>query len=280
MEPRSKSPEKNQKKQEAALKIVVFIKQTVNVDLKIRVKDDGTIQEDSLEYVISACDECAIEEAVRIKEKNEDIEVTLVCMGPARAKKAIRRGLSLGADKAIHLLEDAYNSHDATVNARIFAGVLKTIPFDVVFLGKQAQDTDMQATAEILSEMLGLPMASNCIKVDIQADKAVVHRQADRHLELIELGKPCIISVNNDINNPRYPSLKSILTARIKPIVTKKPADFGLAEDQVGKAGSLIERLKYETPQARVAGKKFEGDAVEITNKVIELLVTEARVIG
>ena len=261
------------------MKIVVFIKQVINVDLKIRVKDDGTIQEDSLEYVISACDECAIEEAIRIKEKNKNVEVTLVCMGPARAKKAIRKGLCLGGDQAIHQSNDAYNSNDATVNARIFASVLKTIPFDVVFLGKQAQDSDMQATAEILSEMLGLPMASNCIKVDIQADKAVVHRQADRHLELIELGRPCIISVNNDINNPRYPSLKSIITARIKPVVTKKPTDFGLGVDQIGKAGSLIERVTYETPQARKAGKIFEGDVVEITNKVIELLATEAKII-
>jgi electron transfer flavoprotein beta subunit len=262
------------------MKIVVFIKQVINVDQKIRVKEDGYIQKNGLEYVISACDECAIEEAIRIKEKNKDVEVTLVCMGPARAKKAIRKGLSLGADKAIHLLNAAYNSNDATVNATIFASVLKTIPFDIVFLGKQAQDSDMQATAEILSEMLGLPMASNCIKVDVKADKAIVHRQADRHLEVIELGKPCIISVNNDINNPRYPSLKSIITARIKPIEIKKPTDFGLGVDKVGKAGSLIERVAYVTPQARAAGKIFEGDAVEITNKVIELLATEARIIG
>jgi electron transfer flavoprotein beta subunit len=275
-----KLSKKNQKKLEATLKIVIFIKQTVNVDRKIRVKENGKIHENGLEYVISACDECAIEEAIRIKEKNRGVEITLVCMGPARARKAIRRGLSLGADKAIHLLNDAYNSNDATVNARIFASVLKTIPYDVVFLGKQAQDSDMQATAEILSEMLGLPMASNCIKVDIQADKAVVHRQADRHLELIELGKPCIISVNNDLNNPRYPSIKGIMTAKYKPIVTRKPTDFGLGEDQVGKAGSLIERLKYETPQSKASGKKFEGDVVEITNKVIELLATEAKIIG
>jgi len=262
------------------LKIIIFIKQAVNVDLKIRVNDNGKIQEDGLEYVISACDECAIEEAIRIKEKNKDVEITLVCMGPARAKKAILKGLSLGADKAIHLLDDAYNSNDATANARIFASVLKILPFDAVFLGKQAQDSDMQATAEILSEMLGVPMASNCIKIDIQADKAVVHRQADRHLELIELGKPCIISVNNDLNNPRYPSLKGILTAKIKPIVTKKPTDFGLGAAQVGKAGALIERVKYETPQARASGKIFEGDAIEITNKVIELLATEVKIIG
>jgi electron transfer flavoprotein beta subunit len=128
--------------------------------------------------------------------------------------------------------------------------------------------------------MLGLPMASNCIKVDIQADKAVVHRQADMHLELIELGKPCIISVNNDLNNPRYPVLRSIITARFKPILIKKPTDFGIGEDQVGTSGSLIERLKYETPQPRAAGKKFEGDAIEITNKVIELLATEAKIIS
>ncbi len=262
------------------MKIVIFIKQVVNVDQKIRVKENGKIHENGLEHVISACDECAIEEAIRIKEKNGGVEVTLVCMGPASAKKTIRRGLALGADKAIHLLNSAFNSNDATANARIFASVLKTVPFDAVFLGKQAQDTDMQATAEILSEMLGLPMASNCIKVDIQTDKAVVHRQADRHLEVVELEKPCIISVNNDLNNPRYPSLRGIMTAKFKPVVTKKPTDFGLGEDQIGKAGSLIERLRYETPQSRAAGKKFEGDVVEITNKVIELLATEARIIG
>lgn len=262
------------------MNIVIFIKQVVNVDQKIRVKENGKIQLNGLEYVISACDECAIEEAVRIKEKRRDAEITLVCMGPAHAKKTIRRGLSLGADKAIHLLNAAVQSSDATANARIFAGVLDTIPHDIVFLGKQAQDTDMQATAEILSDMTGLPMASNCVYVDIRADGAVVHRQADKHLELIELAMPCIISVNNDLNNPRYPSLKSILSARFKPIATKKLTDFGLREDQIGKAGSLVERITYEPPHERTPGKKFEGDAVEITNTVIELLAAEARVIG
>ncbi len=110
------------------MNIVVFIKQTVNVDQKIRVKENGRILENGLEYVISACDECAIEEAVRIKERNKDVDITLVCMGPAGAKRAIRRGLSLGADRAIHLHNGAFNSCDATANARIFAAVLKAIP--------------------------------------------------------------------------------------------------------------------------------------------------------
>lgn len=262
------------------MKIVVFIKQTVNVDQKIRVKDNGKIQDNGLEYVISACDECAIEEALRIKEKIPDTEVTLVCMGPAGAKRTIRRGLALGADNAIHLINGAYNSCDATANAGIFAAVLKTIPHDLVLTGRQAQDTDMQATAEVLSEMTGLPMASNCVKVDVSAGGAVVHRQADRHLEVIGLGLPCVISVNNDINNPRYPTLRSILTARLKPLVAKKPSDFGPGEDRIGRAGSLVERMKYEMPRPRKAGKVFEGDAAEITEKVIGLLAGEARVIG
>ena len=262
------------------MKIIVFIKQAVDVDLDISVMGDGSIREDRLEYVISACDKCAIEEAIQIKEKNQDVEVTLVCMGPARAETAIRRGLALGADQAIHLLDAAYNSSDATANARVFASVLKTIPFDVVLFGKQAQDSDMQATAEILSEMMGLPMASNCVKVAIQADKAVVHRQADRHLELIELGQPCVISVNNDLNNPRYTSVRGILVAMRKHIVIKKPTDLGFSRDQVGESGSLIERARYETPQARPPGKLFEGDAVEITNEVIDLLAAEANVAG
>jgi len=262
------------------MKIVLFAKQAVDVELDIRVGEDGILQEDGLEYVISGCDECAIEEAVRIKEKGTGVEVTLVCMGPGRAVDAIRRGLSLGADRAIHLLDDAYCSHDATANARIFAAVLATTPFDVVFLGKQAQDSDMQATAEILSEMMGLPMASNCVKVDVGGDRAIVHRQADRHLELIELGMPCIISVNNDLNSPRFSSIRGIVAAMDKPIVTRKPTDFGLGDDQVGKPGSLIERSGYETAQARSAGRMFDGDAIEITNEVIELLSSEAKVIG
>lgn len=262
------------------MKIIVFIKQTVNIDQNIRIKESGKINEKGLEFDISACDECAIEEALRIKDKNKDTEVTLVCMGPARAKKVIRKGLALGADRAIHLVNGAYNSSDATVNARIFASVLKAIPHDVVLCGKQAQDTDMQATAEILSEMLGLPMASNCVKMDMKDAKAVVHRQADRHLEVIELARPCIITVNNDINDPRYPTLRGIMTAMMKPVLTRKPTDFGLSIDQIGKAGSLVERITYEMPQARPAGKKFEGDVIEITERVIELLTTEAGITG
>ena len=262
------------------MNIVIFIKQVASVERKIKVKDDGTVQENYAKYVLSAHDACALEEAIQIKERKRDVDVTLVCMGPLRARMAIHEGLAAGADKAIYLQDDNVRFNDATANARIFASVLKTIPFDVVFFGKQAQDTDMQATAEILSELLGLPMASNCIKVDVQADKAVVHRQADRCLEVIELAMPCIISVNNDLNNPRYLKIKGILDARLKPVIIKRLTDFGIREDQVGIGGSWIERLKYETPQAKAAGKKYEGDVIEITNQVIDLLINEAKIIG
>lgn len=262
------------------MNIVIFMKQAPNVEQKIRVKENGAIHESGLEYVISACDECAIEEALRIREGYADSEITLVTMGPARAKKALRRGLSLGADSALHILNKAYNSCDATVNARIFAAVLSTMKYDLLLFGKQAQDTDMQATAEILSEMLGLPMASNCVKVEAMTGGAVVHRQADRHLEVIEIATPCVISVNNDINNPRYPSLRSIISASMKAIALKKPTDFGLEVEEIGRVGSLVERVTYRTPRPRRAGKLFEGDAVENTSTVIELLAHEARVIG
>ncbi len=262
------------------MNIVIFMKQAPAVDQKIRVKENGAIRESGLEYVISACDECAIEEALRIREVHPGSAITLVSMGPARAKKALRRGLSLGADSALHILNRAYDSCDATVNARIFAAVLKTIPHDLVLLGKQAQDTDMQATGEILSEMLGLPMASNCVKVEAGTGGALVHRQGDRQLEVIEIATPCVITVNNDINNPRYPSLGSIISASMKTIALKKPTDFGLSVDEIGRAGSLVERVTCRTPPARKAGKLFEGDAAENTTTVIELLANEARVIG
>lgn len=262
------------------MKIVIFVKHVVDVALNIKVKDDGSLQEDGLQYVISAHDECAVEEALQIKEKKGG-EITVVSMGPDSYTETIRKALALGADKAIHLSDPAlYEGSDATANAKAFAAVLKDMEYDLVMLGKQAQDTDMQATAEILGEILGLPMASNGKKLEVEDGKILFHRQGDGKIEVVELTLPAVITVNNDINNPRNASLKGIMAAKRKPIDKKDAGALGVDAGSIGKAGALVERLRFETPPAREAGKKFEGDPVEVTTQVVDLLENEAKVIG
>jgi electron transfer flavoprotein beta subunit len=128
--------------------------------------------------------------------------------------------------------------------------------------------------------MLGLPMVSNGKKTEIADDKITVHRQADGCIEVVELALPAVISLNNDTNNPRNASLKGIMAAKRKPIDKKDAGAIGVDSGAIGKAGAIVERQKYETPPAREAGKKFDGDPVEITTQVVDLLVNEAKVIG
>ncbi|MBF0288179.1 MAG: electron transfer flavoprotein subunit beta/FixA family protein [SAR324 cluster bacterium] len=260
------------------MNIIVLIKQVVDVELNIRVKD-GALVEDGLNYVISSWDEIAIETALQIVESVGDGEVTLVTIGPDQAAEALRKGLAMGAHKAIHVSDAGFDGSDSFAYAKAFAKILGDRDCDLIIAGKQAQDTDAGLTAGMLAEFMDLPQATNVTKLgQIAADKLTLHRGGDNGSEVIELSLPAVLTVNDSLYEARLASLRGIMQAKKKPLETLDLAGSGVDAATVGIAGRQTVIDQLVEPEARQAGQKFEGDEEETTKQVLDLLVNEAKI--
>ncbi len=262
------------------MNIIVLLKQVVDVELNIRVKD-GELNEEGLNYVISSWDETAIEAALQFKEALDgDGEVTLISIGPERAEKSLRKGLAIGADKAIHILDSAFDGSDSFAYAKGLSKILKQQgPYDVILAGKQAQDTDAGLTASMLAEFLDLPQVTNISQADkVEANQLTLQRKGDHGNEVIELSLPAVITVSDSFAEPRLASLRAIMQAKKKPLATFSLADLDIDPNLIGDAGSKTTVERWSEPEARQAGEKFEGDEVETAKQVLDLLVNETKI--
>lgn len=255
------------------MNIFVMIKQTVDVELNIRVKD-GKLIEEGLNYVIGGWDEVAVEAALKIVEEIGSGTVTLVTMGPDRAADALRRGLAMGADRAIHISGEAFEGSDAFACATALAKFMENQAVDIILGGKQAQDTDAGLTMSMLAEFLDLPQVTNLSKiVTAGKEKMTVHRRGDHGNEVIDLSLPAVITVNDSLFEPRLASLRGMMLAKKKPIETVSIEDIGLKPDQVGHQGSRTVVNRLLQPEARKAGRLFEGREEETARQALTLLV-------
>lgn len=260
------------------MNIVVPVKSVVDVELNIRVRD-GKIVEEGLNYILNKWDENALEAALQLKEAH-DGEVTAVTIGPDRSGEALRKALAMGADKGVHVNDPAAAGSDAFGLARILAAVISRGPYDLVICGRQAQDTDMGGTGAALAELLGVPLAVNVLHIEPTPanGKVTVKRKGDVGLEVLEITTPAVLTANDSLNEPRLASLRGIMQAKKKPMETLTLSDLEVDAGQVGAAGAGMELVGYESPPQRAAGKKFEGDAGEISRQVVDLLANEAKI--
>jgi electron transfer flavoprotein beta subunit len=260
------------------LKILTTVKKVVDVELTIHVKD-GAIVEDGLQYVINAWDENAVETAVRLKENN-GAETTLVSVGGGDNTDMIRKCYAMGIENGIHIDDPSLEKADASIYARVLQKVYEKGNYDLVITGKQAQDTDAGQTGIILAEYLGLPCVSNVIGVEVMDDQHLkVSRAGDAGTEIVELTLPAVITVDVSINEPRLPQMRGIMMAKKKPINKMDLAALGTSPDEIGAAAPKSEVIEFMASKTRKAGQKFEGDAAEITAKVVQLLADEAKVL-
>lgn len=260
------------------MKILTTVKKVVDVELTIHVKD-GAIVEDGLQYVINAWDENAVETAVRLKENN-GAETTLVSVGGGDNTDMIRKCYAMGIENGIHIDDPALEKADAAIYARVLQKVYEKGNYDLVITGKQAQDTDAGQTGIILAEYLGLPCVSNVIGVEVVDDQHLkVSRAGDAGTEIVELTLPAVITVDVSINEPRLPQMRGIMMAKKKPINKMDLAALGTSPDEIGAAAPKSEVIEFMASKTRKAGQKFEGDAAEITAKVVQLLADEAKVL-
>ncbi|HXN85927.1 MAG TPA: electron transfer flavoprotein subunit beta/FixA family protein [Candidatus Binataceae bacterium] len=248
------------------MKILVPIKRVPDPATTIRVLPDGSgIATDNVKWVINPFDEIAIEEALRIKEKQGG-EVVLITIGQSTWQEQLRTGLAMGADRAILVKTDA--ALDALALAGILAKVAEGEKPDLVILGKQAIDDDSNQVPQMLAEMLGWPQATFASKVEFADQKCTVVREVDGGLETIAFNLPGVISTDLRLNEPRYASLPGIMKARKKEL-KEIPADSLGVE--------LAPKLKIKAlnaPPKRQAGRK-----VASVQELVQVLHTEAKVI-
>jgi len=244
------------------MNIVVCVKQVPDTAVERTLRPgDGTLDRETPDGLINELDEYAIEEGLKIAEAHGG-EVTILSMGPGKAAESVRKALSMGADKAVHLLDDALAGSDALATSLVLAEALKQTGFDLVILGSESTDARTGVLPAMLAERLGVPQLTLASKVDIDGGSVTVRRVTDDGYAVVTGSLPAVVSVVEKINEPRYPSFKGIMAAKKRPVQTLTLAGLGVAADAAGLAGSATTVADFAARPPRAAGVvvKDEGD--------------------
>jgi len=242
------------------MNIVVCIKQVPDTWSERTLRaSDNTLDRDAADAVINETDEFAVEEGLRLAEAHGG-EVTIFSMGPERATDAIRKALSMGADKAVHLVDDGLAGSDVLGTSAAIAAVLSQIGFDLVILGAESTDARTGVLAAMLAERLGVPQLTLASKVEIDGSAITIHRLMDYGYDTVEATLPAVLSVVEKINEPRYPSFKGIMAAKKKPVQTLALADIGVDPSAVGLAGAATEVQTWAKRPPKQAGTIVTDD--------------------
>ena len=247
------------------MKIVVTVKQIPDPNGAQKLTGDNRLARDG-EVVLDPGDEYGVEAALRIKEAAGDAEVVLVSMGPAKAADAIRKGLSMGADRALHVCDDALAGADALTTAQVLAAAIKTESPDLVISGTESTDGSTGMVPPMIAELLGFPQLTFAKKVEVSAGKVKIQRQTDVGYDVVEADTPALITVTAGVGEPRYASLKGIMAARSKEVKKLTLGDLGVTP------GSPAEEvLDITEAEQRQSGEVFEDDGSAV-DKIIALL--------
>jgi len=248
------------------MNIVVCVKQVPDTWSEKKLDSgDSTLDRAATDPVMNEMDEYAVEEALKIQEASGG-EVTVLCMGPDAAAETVRKALSMGADKAIHVLDDGLHGSDAVATSLVLAKALGTLAdaggFDLVLLGSESSDARMSVIPAMLAERLGVPQLTFAKEVTVDGSSVKIKRMTDDGYQAVEASLPAVISVVEKINEPRYPSFKGIMAAKKKPVATLSLADLGVDAGEVGLGAAWSAVASFESAPPRQAGTivKDEGD--------------------
>jgi electron transfer flavoprotein beta subunit len=248
------------------MNIVVLVKQVPDTYSERRLDaSDGTLDRDATDAVLDEINERAIEAALQLKEANDGSEVTVVTMGPDRATEAIRKALSMGADKAVHLSDEALHGSCAIQTARALTKVVDTAfpdGFDLVLAGNEASDGRAAAIPAMVADLLGVPALTHAREIAVEGSAVTVRRETDDGITTLTAELPVVVSVGEKINEPRYPSFKGIMAAKKKPVSTLTLADAGIDPSEVGLAAATSSVVSAQPKPPKSAGEKVadEGD--------------------
>ena len=252
---------------EFKLKVLVPVKRVVDYNVKVRVKNDNSgVELDNVKMSMNPFDEIAVEEALRLKEKGLASEVIAISIGKSQVQETIRNALAMGADSGIFV--EANETLEPLNVAKIISSITTKEKFDLILLGKQAIDDDMNATGQMTAALLGWAQATFASKVEINDNKAIVSREVDGGIENIEVNLPAVISTDLRLNEPRYASLPNIMKAKKKPIQQLSIQDLNI------KIKNRLNILKVEEPT-----KRQSGVMLQTVDELVEKLKNEAKVI-
>ncbi|MEZ5684782.1 MAG: electron transfer flavoprotein subunit beta/FixA family protein [Paracoccaceae bacterium] len=235
------------------MKVIVPVKRVIDYNVKVRVKADGSgVDLANVKMSMNPFDEIAVEEAIRLKEKGVVSEIVVVSIGVKQAQETLRTALAMGADRAILVTaaDDVHTDIEPLAVAKILAKVVADEAPQLVLLGKQAIDNDMNATGQMLSALLGWGQATFASEVVVEGDAARVTREVDGGLQTISVKLPAIVTTDLRLNEPRYASLPNIMKAKKKPLDEKTAADYGVD------VTPRLSVVKTAEPAGRSAGIK------------------------
>jgi electron transfer flavoprotein beta subunit len=243
------------------MNIVVLVKQVPDTYSERTLRSaDGILDRAATDPVLDEINERAVEAALQLKEAHGG-EVTLVCMGPAPAADAIRKALSMGADRAVHLSDEALAGSCAVQTARVLAQVIKTLPgVDLILAGNGASDGRVAAVPAMVADVLDLPALTHVRQITVDGTTVTVRRETDRGAVGLTAELPAVISVSEKINEPRYPSFKGIMAAKKKPVSQLSIADAGIGAAEAGLASALVKVTSVTPKPPKSAGQKVTDD--------------------
>ena len=254
------------------MKICVLVKEVPDAAVEKRM-DQGTKRLDrSGETTLNQFDTHAIEAAMQIREGGavEVDEIVAVTMAPPEAGRTLNKAVALGADRSVHLTDDALAGSDVAATGYALAKVLEAESPDLVLLGQQSADGECYTIGAVVADHLKMPSLTQVIKLDVEGGKLRCERQAEYGYDTVEIRLPAVISVGDAINEPRYPSLKAIMGAKKKPLETKATGDVGIEADRVGYDNARARCSDFKAPPEKSAGRIIED---EDTNETVEQIV-------
>ena len=253
------------------MKICVLVKEVPDAAVDKRIDPETKRLDRSGEKNLNPFDTHALEAAMQVKEGGTDVEeIVAVTMGPDSAVRALHKAVALGADRSVHLADDALTGSDVCATGYALAKVLEAESPDLVLLGQQSDDGECYTIGAVVADHLKMPSLTQVIKMDVADGKLTCERQAEYGYDTVEVETPAVISVGDAINEPRYPSLKAIMGAKKKPLDTKAGGDVGIEAERVGEQGSRTQVLSINPPPEKAGGEIIED---EDTNETVEQIV-------
>lgn len=245
------------------MKIVVLVKYVPEPTAMWRFADDLTLDRTGIDGRLSELDEYAVEQAIRLAEAGLPVEISYLTMGPARAVDGLRKALAMGGDRALHVVDDAIHGSDALATSLILATALQRMGFDLVITGMASTDAEMSVVPVMVADRLSVPALANAVALRVDGSSVTVRRDTGDTTEEVTAPLPALVSVTDRSGEARYPSFKSIIAGKKKPVTTWSLADLEIAPELVGTAAAatVVRAARPRPPRAAGTVITDEGDA-------------------
>ena len=261
------------------MNIVVCVKYVPDATADRHFEGDDTVDRVGVDGLLSELDEYAVEQALQLREKQpegaEDTVVTVVTVGPERAVDAVRKGLQMGADKGVHVTDEAIAGSDAPATSLVLAEAIKKLEFDIVVCGMASTDGAMGVVPAMLAERLGVPQVTFGSVVEMQGKEVRIKRDGDTATEVVGGTAPLLLSVTDQSGEARYPSFKGIMAAKKKPVETWSLSDLGVDADQVGLSAAWTQVVETTARPPRTQGQVVVDEDGSGATALVEFLASK-----